>query len=302
MFRRIFLSVAVLAALASCSNSSGTKDATNAAETPKYSEVIKDLTSGSTVLVVGTSVMQQFGEALKEALEPSGISVINEARPMTYAYGDETPIGSLKTDFQKHVDSSKPDLVLVQATFAIPVFNCSGTPEETAFCRKEGSTKAASMLLPDMIDVLSSTGASVVWVSFPATLQGLNKANLETSLVLDVANDAVLRRSVSDGDIIYSRAADLLGTDKENIKLFTKVDGGYRQLRGPDGIHTCQYGTQLVIERLADDIYPAWREKASLWPDGPWRRGESYTMSRHPWNKVVCSDEVVPEPVIYKAP
>lgn len=301
MFRRIMISLGTVAVLVACSNSSGAKD-TPALETTKYSEVIKDITPGSTVLVVGTSVMQQFGEALKESLEPSGITVVNEARPMTYAYGAETPIGSLRADFQKHVDNSKPDLVLVQATFDIPVFDCSGTPEEIDFCQREGSIVAASLLVPDMIDVLSSSGATVVWVSYPATLQNLNPSNIETSVITEIANEAVLRRSVSEGDIIYSRATDLLGMDKDNIKLFTKVEGGYKQLRGPDGVHTCQYGTQLVIERLSDDIYPAWREKSSLWPDGPWRRGESYTANRYPWNKVVCSDGIVPEPVIYKAP
>jgi hypothetical protein len=301
MLRRLILLVTVALAASSCTGS-GNPQVAGELKPDNPSQEIPDLSPGDTLLVVGTSVMQQFGEALKEALEPSGVKVINEARPMTYGFGDETPIGSLKKDFEKHVKSAQPDLVLVQATFSVPVYNCSGSPEEIESCKKEGSIATASMLLPDMIDVLSATGARVVWVAFPATLYGLNIENKETSITTDAANAAASIRAQKNKDIIYSQAADHLGTDMENIRLFTKVDGGYRQLRGPDGIHACQYGTQLVVEDLADDIYPEWRTKAAQWPGGAWRQGESYTMERYPWEKIVCSDEVVPEPIVYKAP
>lgn len=301
MTKRPLLMLSALVALAGCSASS---PSSQNADKPSnsYSEVISDVSAGDTVLVVGTSVMQQFGDALKEALSPSGINVVNEARPMTYAFGEDTPVGSLKKDFQNQVAAAQPDLVLVQATFAVPVFDCSGTPEESSACRKEGAAATAAMLLPEMIEVLTSTGAKVAWVAFPATLYGLNPENAETSLATDAANAAVLERSNTQGDIAYSLASDIMGTDKQDIKLFVKVDGGYRQVRGPDGVHACQYGTQLVVERLADDIHPSWRTKATTWPEGDWRQGESYTMERYPWNRVVCSDDLVSEPIVYKAP
>lgn len=301
MLRRLILVLTVALAVSSCASSGDTQDASSTSP-EKDSQSIPDLAPGDTLLVVGTSVMQQFGEALKESLEPSGIKVVNEARPMTYGYGDETPIGSLRKDFEKHVQSAQPDLVLVQATFSVPVYNCSGSPEDIEACKKEGSIAAASMLLPDMVDVLSASGARIVWVAFPATLYGLNADNKETSITTDAANEAMKIRSQEIKDVIYSQAARHLGTDMENIKLFTKVDGGYRQLRGPDGIHACQYGTQLVVQELSDDIYPDWRQKATKWPAGAWRQGESYTMERYPWEKVVCTDDVVSEPIIYKAP
>lgn len=262
-----------------------------------------ELVPGDKVLILGNSAMSAVAAALTDALTPSGITVVDESHALYYNYGDKTKLWDLREEFKASVEKEKPTLVLVQTAMDTPVVQCELSPSRKRECVIAGFQAGYRNLLRDMVKVLSKYGAKVLWLEYATT--GTEYAdNLEfkkqQAEVLEWHNTAaasLLPEEPSLHITSSSRRAD--GKDGE-FRLYVEVDGGYRQTRSPDGIHYCQYGVELVVEQLATELYPQWREKTTVWPDGKWRSFESFSKLQLPWGLPACQDGLLKTPPEFK--
>jgi hypothetical protein len=261
------------------------------------------LSPGDTVLVLGNSAMAAVAAALHDALSPSGIDVIDESHGLYYNYGDKTKLWDLREEFKKSVEKIDPTLVLVQTFMETPDVQCEMSPERRKECIEAGFQFGYRNLLRDMIKVLSKNGAKVLWLEYSATGWDyvdnveFRRQQAETLEWHNTAVASLLSEEPSLHISSSSRRAD----DKDGLyRLYATVDGGYRQTRSPDGLHYCQYGVELIVEQLATELYPKWREKDTIWPGGKWRSFESFSQVQVPWMLPACQDGVLESPPEFK--
>jgi hypothetical protein len=262
-----------------------------------------ELAPGDKVLVLGNSAMRAIAAALKDVLEPSGIEVIDESHALYYNYGDKTKLWDLREEFRESIEKENPTLVLVQTVVDSPEVQCELGSDKKRACVVAGFQAGYKYLLKDMIKVLSTNGAKVLWLDYAAT--GLDYAdNLEfkkqQAEVLEWHNEAAASLLKEEPSLYTSSASSRADSKDGEYRLYATVDGGYRQTRSPDGIHFCQYGVELVIEQLADELYPKWRESNLNWPDGPWRSFESFSKLQLPWGLPACQDGLLQTPPEFK--
>lgn len=261
------------------------------------------LASGDKVLVLGNSAMSAIAAALSDVLEPSGIEVVDESHALYYNYGDKTKLWDLREEFKEAIEKENPTLVLVQTVVDSPDIQCELGSDRKRECVIAGFQAGYKNLLRDMVKVLSKNGAKVLWLEYAAT--GLEYAdNLEfkkqQAEVLEWHNTAAATL-LEEEPSFYSSSAAHQADDKDGaFRLYATVEGGYRQTRSPDGIHFCQYGVELVIEQLADELYPQWRENSPNWPAGKWRSFESFSKLQLPWGLPACQDGLLQTPPEFK--
>ena len=262
-----------------------------------------ELSPGDTVLVLGNSQMVALATALDEALTPSGIEVIDESHGLYYNYGDKTKLWNLREEFEQSVEKVDPTLVLVQTFMESPDVQCQISTDRRKECIEAGFQVGYRNLLRDMIKVLSKNGAKVLWLEYSATGWDyvdnveFRRQQAESLEWHNTAISSLLPEEPSLHISSATRRAD----DKEGAyRLYATVDGGYRQTRSPDGLHYCQYGVELIIEQLASELYPKWREKATLWPGGKWRSLDQFSQIRVPWMLPACQDGVLENPPEFK--
>lgn len=262
-----------------------------------------ELSPGDKVLVLGNSAMAAIAAALKDVLEPSGIKVIDQSHALYYSYGDKTKLWDLREEFKKAVETENPTLVLVQSIMNTPEIECELGEKRKRECVVAGFQAGYMNLLRDMVKVLSAKGADVLWLEYSAT--GLDYADNRSfkeqqAEALEWHNTAVASLLTEEPSLHSTSASRLADSKEGEYRLYATVDGGYRQTRSPDGIHYCQYGVELVVEQLATELYPKWREKNTTWPGGAWRSFESFSVKQLPWGLPACKDGLLQTPPEFK--
>lgn len=255
------------------------------------------------MLVLGNSAMAAVAAALTDALTPSGIEVIDESHGLYYNYGDKTKLWDLREEFKESVEKVNPTVVLVQTFMNTPDVQCQVITERRQVCIEAGFQFGYRNLLRDMIKVLSKNGAKVLWLEYSATgTEYVDNVEFrrQQAVSLEWHNTAAASLLPEEPSLHITSSSRRADNKDGSYRLYATVDGGYRQTRSPDGIHYCQYGVELVVEQLATELYPKWREKDTAWPDGKWRSFESFSKMQLPWMLPACQDGVLKNPPEFK--
>jgi hypothetical protein len=230
MNRRLLPLLAIsLVALSACG---GTGKQTTVAE-QRIAGV--ELAPGDKVLVLGNSAMRSIAAALQDVLEPSGIEVIDESHALFYNYGDKTKLWDLREEFRESIEKENPTLVLVQTAVDSPEVLCEPGSGKRRECMVAGFQAGYKYLLKDMVKVLSSNGAKVLWLDYAAT--GLDYAdNLEfkkqQAQILKWHNEAAASLLEEEPSLYTSSASRRADSKDGKYRLYATVDGGFRQTGG----------------------------------------------------------------------
>jgi hypothetical protein len=122
------------------------------------------------------------------------------------------------------------------------------------------------------VDLVTSQGAELVWVSSPLVEDPTASSQLE---FMDAAFRGLGER---DDRVEYIEAAGLVaGPDGEFIDVVTGPDGFAERVRRLDGTHLCPGGAVRMAEPLIDFVADRWNLPVSGdWPNGDWRYAQPF--------------------------
>jgi hypothetical protein len=133
-------------------------------------------------------------------------------------------------------------------------------------------TQYEANVLDPWLQLITSRGASVIWIGNPAV------GNDEANAAFGALNEAYADLPNRWPAVTYLSAQEALNGPSAGFHdVITGEDGAWVRTRQLDGLHLCPGGAARLAELVVAELESAWKAtEAPGWQDGAWRGADVY--------------------------
>jgi hypothetical protein len=217
------------------------------------------------IVLAGDSVMAGLAPALKAALEADGTSQVRFVLTPS-VLRDPT----VRFTWNQQLEELNPEIVVMfVGTWESEVLR---TGDGAASTDPTWRTQYEANVLDPWLQLITSRGASVIWIGNPAV--GNEEANASFSALNAAYADLPNRWPM----VTYlSSQMALNGPGDGFHDVISDADGTWVRTRQIDGLHLCPGGAALLGEQLVAQLTTVWKaNEAPGWQAGDWQYADVY--------------------------
>jgi hypothetical protein len=217
------------------------------------------------IVLAGDSVMAGLAPALKAAVEADGTSQVRFVLTPSILR-DPT----VRFKWNQELEGFNPEvIVMFVGTWESEVLR---TGTGAASTDPTWRTQYEANVLDPWLQLITSRGASVIWIGNPAV------GNAEANAAFAALNEAYAELPDRWPSVTYLSAQEPLNGPAPGFHdVITGDDGSWVRTRQIDGLHLCPAGAALLAEEVVRELTSVWKaNEAPNWQDGDWRGADVY--------------------------
>jgi peptidoglycan/LPS O-acetylase OafA/YrhL len=213
------------------------------------------------VMTVGDSLMFDAQPGLGAALKSTGRVTVRNAGIL--GFGLERPY-PWRTEWKRLLRENRPELIVAM---------WGGWDVKTL---QEKGPEQYQALLDEAVNVLTSTGARVIFIGLPASLDGWGNSAAAIPRDVNVFYAALPERF--PGKVVYLNPDPIISPDGVPVLEVEQSDGSWLRVRKIDYDHFCPGGSARIGLAVLALVRPAHQlpDRGLSWVSGSWTKDQRY--------------------------
>lgn len=217
------------------------------------------------IVLAGDSVMAGLAPALKAAVEADGTAQVRFVLTPS-VLRDPT----VRFKWNQQLEELNPEIIVMfVGTWESEVLR---TGDGAASTDPTWRTQYEANVLDPWLQLITSRGASVIWIGNPAV------GNEEANAAFTALNEAYADLPSRWPSVTYLSAQEALnGPEPGFHDVISDADGTWVRTRQLDGLHLCPGGAALLADEVLVPLTSIWKANvAPGWQAGDWRFADVY--------------------------